>query len=150
MSGGYQIPQDAEKRIPSEFWKPEKPGDTLIGKVERFGKNSLGDNATLSPCVVWPIAGEPSGFGSMAVGLNSSLAKQLDETLRGKPIAIKYLGKKGTPQGAMRLYGVAVLPVEEWARLSEQFKLGIVERMSAGPGAPGVEQPAPDEDVIPF
>lgn len=146
----YELPKGSRKIEPAEFWKPTKPGDTVIGKIARFGENTFADgnkgrNITLEPVVVWPVAGEPGGFGSVAVGLNTSLQTQITDSLKDHPVVIKYLGSKRTPGGPtpMRMFGVAVLPQDEWARLYDQF----FPKGEAAAATPAAEE---GDDILPF
>lgn len=126
---GFRLPQGSEKReaVGAEYWKPAKPGDVLLGRVEKFTTNSMGETVTISPCIAWPVAGEPTAYKELAVGVNSSLSKRLSHDDAGTVVAIQFTGKQTTPKGAMRLYEVATVPEESFAENMKKYGAALVE-----------------------
>lgn len=104
----------------AEFWKPERAGDAILGRVGAFATNRIGgDDArsvTLEAACVIPKEGAARGYHSARVGVNTSLGARLTEADAGKLVAVVYGGKKDTPAGKMRLFRVFALGPEDYAR----------------------------------
>lgn len=147
----YVPPKDAVRQEAAEFWKPERKGDALVGVVESFGENNMGQHVTIAPVVLFPREGTPEGYGAISVGMNSSLRKRLGERQKGEPVAIHFAGLQKTPAGGnpMKLYEVHRLPASEWTELETKFITSTTLRESPT----GEDVPVDDEhdgDDLPF
>lgn len=111
----WEKPEGARPEIKAEFWAPKAPSETVVGIVEGFSDSRHGTYITLRPVIHYPAQGEPKGYGSVLVGLNSWLAKVVNPSAHtGKPVAIVFKGTTPTPSGAMRTYDVYTLTDQQW------------------------------------
>ena len=114
-------PGGAKKTAKAEYWKPKKKGETIMGIVSRFGDSHFGRFVVLSPVILYPDTGEPSGFLSLAVGINSWLEKVVKGEHTGTPLAIRYVGPEKTPKGYMRTFEVFEISPADWQEDQQKY-----------------------------
>ena len=109
-------PEDAErqKKISAEFWKPVTKGEVLTGRLKEISGSFFGRYLYITPAVIYPKEGEPQGYGSMGVGVNSWLEKLVTDEHVGVCLAIAFQGLQSTPQGKMRKFSVYEIPDSTW------------------------------------
>ena len=145
----FELPEGSKVREPVsiEFWKPALAGETVLGRVVSIAKSTFGRYIELEPVLLWPKDGEPQGYASLKVPINSWLEKLIQDDVLKQPIAIVFAGKKPTPAGQMRTFKVADVDETKFRSLLVMHAPDLV-----GVGFAAGTEPAGDagDDDLPF
>ena len=131
----------------AEFVRFANVGDSMLGIVNRFGKNDFGDFCELSPAIVIPVKGKPTVHKGVAIGLSSNLKPKLPYGLVGKPVGITFSDREPRPKGTMNVFTVH--------QLERDYFDGALTKMGASELVRGADKTAgvdveDDDDDLPF
>jgi len=145
-----------EERELSEFLKFKKPGQLVVGQVDKFGK--AGDFDTqymvMAPVI---IRDEPGGdgrlFGSVAIGLSAGLISKINPRKdTGTYLKIEFTGTVASGKGSpKKVFDVEELSEAEFAKLENRARKDMVGHgYKSDRDEPEFDPDADEDDDLPF